>query len=329
MAWAWTVVLVFALCAGSGAAGEPRSSAAAPVKNEKASDRSTNEMIEEERVAEVLNQDVNYRELFKSISNPDIHLAKFVKVGEELRYQAKWRGLPAGSIRFSAKRKGVVRGRPVFVFEMNCQSNDFMNAFYPVDTSVNSYVDAQNGRSYLMRRRISEYSRTYKDRVEFEYDSRLDNGLPDPVCKYSMIGTDGQEMASLPKPIAGNMQDNLSMVYYIRGLPLEKVGDSASFIVGGRTQPSIMTVEVVGEEDVEVPDLGVFSCLVVDPKGDGVNQSGSLIATRGAERVWIEKHTKIPVKLAAELPKPLGGALAYLVAAENSDLMKYAKPAGK
>lgn len=286
-------------------------------------DNAKAEIREEDQISEVLNQDANYRQLFQSVHNPDIPLGRFVRPGEDLRYQAKWRGLPAGSIRLAAKRMGAVRGRPVFVFEVSAESNDFMNAFYPVNTSANSYVDAANGRSYLIRRRVSERNRSYKDRLEFKYDYRLPNGLPDPVASYSVMLDDGEETGSRPLPIPGNMQDMVSIIYYMRGLRLEKTGDSCTVLIGGRANPGLVTLRVVGEEVVST-GLGKFDCLVVEPSGDGTTISASLIASRGAERLWLEKHSRIPVKFSAELPKPLGEVVATLNAAENSEVARYA-----
>ncbi len=289
------------------------------------SEKASDEIREEERVSEVLNQDASYLSLFKTINNPDVRIQDYVKPGEELRYQAKWRGLPAGSIRCAAKRVAMLKNRPVFVFEMSVESNDFLNAFYPIKTNINSYVDADTGRSYLVRRRVSERNRDYKDRLEFKYDFRRDNGIPDPVSKYSRIGEDGKEEDNQPFPIPGNMQDILSTVYYIRGLDLSEVGDSCSFLLGGRKKPVITKMTVVGEEEVKVQGIGTFDCIIVEPFSDGTNLSGNFIATRGGERIWLEKNTRIPVQVSAELPKPLGSVMATLIQAENCELLKHCK----
>ncbi len=287
------------------------------------SEKASDEIREEERVSEVLNQDASYLSLFQTINNPDVRIQDFVKPGEELRYQAKWRGLPAGSIRCAAKRVAMLKNRPVFVFEMSVESNDFLSAFYPIKTNINSYVDADTGRSYLVRRRVSERNRDYKDRLEFKYDFRRDNGIPDPVSKYSRIGEDGKEEGNQPFPIPGNMQDILSTVYYIRGLDLTEVGDSCSFLLGGRKKPVITKVTVVGEEEVKVQGIGTFDCIIIEPFSDGTNLSGNFIATRGGERIWLEKNTRIPVQVSAELPKPLGSVMATLVQAENCELLEH------
>ncbi len=314
----WLAVIVFCCVAGNAGALDWSRFAAL-------SEKTADEIREEEAISEVLSQDANYRDLFSSIRNPDVHLERYVRPGEELRFQAKWRGLPAGSIRLSAKRVAMVKNRPAFVFELNVESNDFLNAFYPVNTSVNSYVDVKNGRSYLTRRRVSERNRMYKDRLEFKYDFRLPNGLPDPVSKYSMVGEDGQEVANLPFPIPCNMQDMVSVIYYIRGMNLRNVGDTCNMMVGGRTQPVVTTLTVVGEEMLTVPGLGNFDCLIVEPSCGGLNLSGNLVASRGAERGWLDMNTRIPVQVAGELPKPLGMVVATLVQAENSPLTRFAK----
>ena len=290
------------------------------------SEKASDEIREEERVSEVLNQDASYLSLFNSLCNPDVNLRRHVKTGETLRYQANWRGLPAGTIRCSAKRQVMLKGQPVFVFEVNVESNDFLSAFYPVKTSINSYVDADTGRSYLIRRRLSERSREYKDRLEFKYDFRRENGIPDPVSKYSKVDESGKEESALPFPIPGNMQDMVSVIYYIRGATgLNKVGDSCTLLLGGRKKPVVTTVRVIGDEEVSIPDIGVFDCLVVEPETDGTNVSGNLLATRGGEKVWLEKNTRKPVMCSAELPKPLGAVVATLVQADNCELARYAK----
>lgn len=289
------------------------------------SERASDEMREEERISEVLNQDASYTSLFKTVSNPDVHLKNYVKPGEELRYQAKWRGLPAGNIRCAAKRMAMLKNRTVFVFEVNLESNDFLNAFYPVKTSINSYVDADNGRSYLIRRRVSERNRDYKDRLEFKYDFRRAGGIPDPVSKYSKVGESGKEESALPFPIPGNMQDMVSIIYYIRGTNLREVGDSCNLMVGGRKKPVITKISVIGEEEISVPNIGTFDCLIVEPTTDGTNLSGNLIATRGGEKVWLERHSLIPVMVTAQLPKPMGVVAATLVEATNSELMQHVK----
>lgn len=290
------------------------------------SEKASDEMREEERVSEVLNQDASYLSLYSSVSNPDIKLQNYVRAGEELRYQAKWRGLPAGSIRTSAKRVAMLKNRPVFVFEVNFESNDFLNAFYPVSTNINSYVDADNGRSYLIRRRVSERNREYKDRLEFKYDFRRENGILVPVSKYSLVGENGREEASQPFPIPGNMQDMVSSIYYIRGMELREIGDSCNLLLGGRKKPAVTRLEVVGEEEVRVPGIGVFDCVIIEPSTDGTNLSGNLMATRGGERVWLERNTLIPVMVCAELPKPLGSVVATLIQAENCQLTEHARP---
>lgn len=289
------------------------------------SERASDEIREEERVSEVLNQDASYMSLFSAVNNPDVQIKNYVRPGEELKYQAKWRGLPAGNIRCAAKRMAMLKNRPVFVFEVNVESNDFLNTFYPVKTSINSYVDANNGRSYLIRRRVSERNRDYKDRLEFKYDFRRAGGIPDPVSKYSKVGETGKEESALPFPIPGNMQDMVSVIYYVRGMDLKNVGDSCNLLLGGRKKPVLTKITVVDEEEVSVPNIGTFDCLVVEPTTDGTNLSGNLIATRGGERVWLEKHSLVPVMVSAQLPKPLGTVVATLIEADNCELLKYAK----
>ncbi|MDR1518960.1 MAG: DUF3108 domain-containing protein [Planctomycetota bacterium] len=288
------------------------------------SEQAAAEMRAEEKISEELDQSADYRSRYQSIQNRPIRLQSHVKPGEELVFQAKWRGLPAGTLRLAAKRLTRLKNRPVFVFELQVTSNDFMGAFYPVDNSVISYADANDGHSYLLRRNISERHRRYKDRLEFKYDSRLENGLPDPVSRYSLVDELGREEAGAPFPIPGAMHDMVSSIYCLRGMDLRKIGDSQSFLLGSRQKPVIASVTVVAEEQLNLPGLGKFACLVVEPSANGANLSGHPLATRGGEKVWLEKHCRIPLQVSAELPWPVGQVIASLVNAEKCDLGRYA-----
>ncbi|MDR1534150.1 MAG: DUF3108 domain-containing protein [Planctomycetota bacterium] len=282
------------------------------------------EMREEERISEALDRNADYRAYFQSVRNPEVRLQALVRPGEELIYQARWRGLPAGNLRLLAKRQTTLRGRRVFVFELDVESNDFLSAFYPVSNSMNSYVDAASGRSYLLRRRISERNRQYKDRLEFKYDSRLANGLPNPVSSYSLVDGLGRETVGRPIPISGDMQDVVSAIYYLRGLELRRPGDECAILLGGRRRPVLVRISVTGEERLEVPGLGAFDCLVIEPNAEGANLSGNPLATRGGEKVWLEKHCLVPIQVEAELPRPLGSVIATLAEVKNHDLQRHA-----
>ncbi|MDR2392183.1 MAG: DUF3108 domain-containing protein [Planctomycetota bacterium] len=287
------------------------------------SEKTSDEIQEEEKISEALDQIADYRSLRQSMENPDIPLRRYVRPGETLSYQAKWRGLPAGSVRLSAKRLAILKNRPVFVFELTVESNDFLDAFYPINNRINSYVDASNGRSYLLRRNIAERNRRYKDRLEFKYDGRFPNGLPNPVSRYSMVDDQGRETANNPFPISGNMQDVVSSIFCLRGMGLRKEGDVCLLLIGSRQKPVAARIEVVGEERLDLPGLGKFDCLVVEPSAEGANLSGQPLATRGGEKAWLEKHCFVPLQVSAILPSPVGEVVATLVAAENSVLGRY------
>ena len=261
------------------------------------SEKASDEIQEEEKISEALDQIADYRSLHQSVQNPDIPLRAYVRPGEALSYQAKWRGLPAGSVRLSAKRLAILKNRPVFVFELTVESNDFLDAFYPINNRINSYVDASNGRSYLLRRNISERNRRYKDRLEFKYDGRLPNGLPNPVSLYSMVDDQGRETAGSPFPIPGNVQDVISSIFCLRGMGLKEPGDVRHLLIGSRQKPVAARIEVVGEERLDFPGLGKFDCLVVEPSAEGANLSGQPLATRGGERAWLEKHCLVPLRM--------------------------------
>lgn len=276
----------------------------------------TDEMRAEDGISEVLGHSAAAAALLPV--NKDIPLQSVVAPGEVLRYSAKWKGLPVAEARLSAKRVVELRGKPVFVFELTIETNDFFSTIYPTQTSIHSYADASSGRSCLIRRRVAERNRAYRDRLEFKYDNRLANGVPDPVSVYSYVDQQGAEHVNPPASITANMQDMVSAIYYLRGADLGSTGSNTSIVLGGRKRPSIATLHIVGTEVLEVPALGgPTECIVVEPRTDGSNISGNLVATRGGEKVWLTRKGHIPVRIEAQLPSPIGSVVATLSQADG------------
>lgn len=257
-------------------------------------------------------------------SNPEVDLRKYVRTGEKLVYIAKWNGFPGGTITTTAWP--VLRQfdrHPVFMFEMTMESNDFLTMFYSVRTSIRSLADAGGGWSYLFRRRVKEGDYQGNDRVIFDYDHVDELGKPQPRAEPALIRSELVEELT-PRPIPGHLCDPLTLAWYMRSLNLNARGDMTTVLIGDRYGNGLVTLTVVGVEEVQVAGMGRFEALVVRPDATTYDGKESLIKSGGQVRFWLERHTRILLRAEADIP--IGRAGVTLISQEQTELEKFRLP---
>jgi len=282
---------------------------------------STNESDAAGKVSEVRPAVATLQDRYRGITNPDRRLDTVVQLGENLTYLAKWNGIPAGTITLKVwPTKRRVRDREAFLFELHSESNDFLSVFYEINSTIKSYADIECARSYLFRRSLREGRYRANDRLLFDYENKDDEGMAAPVSRFARIRPD-HVAAKEPLQIPGNLQDPLSIVYYLRHFDFSGVGTQHNVLMGTRSSTSLVQLTTIAEERIHLPQLGTFECTVVEPKGDENADADSLAKTKGYAHVWLEKRTRIP--LMATVAIPIGKAAASLVCAENCVLQRY------
>jgi len=312
-------VVAGCLFACSGIRAQENAPQAAPVP-----DKQTPDQTEPEKQSEVLPAAVTLnakiQKEYQGISNPPHRLDNVARVGEKLTYAVKWGFAPAGKATLRVKRKVSIRGRNAFAFEMQAQSNDFLHYIYPVDSTVSSVADIETGMSYLFKRDLREGRRQVDDRLEFDVTHKDAAGLVEPVALYSKVKGDTTERAT-PRPIPGPVQDSLSVVYYMRHLAFENIGDKHQVLVGSRKRVDVVTIEAKRFSRLDLGRLGSFDCIVVEPTGDKEAERSTLIAAEGSAEIWLEKNTRIPLMIVVDVP--IGSIRVSLIQVENADLDKY------
>ncbi len=254
-------------------------------------------------------------------SNPPVELSRYVRPGEKLVYIAKWNGFPGGTITTSVWP--VLRqfdARPVFMFEMAMESNDFLSLFYPVRSTIRSLADAETGRSYLFRRRVREGDYQGNDRVIFEYDHLDELGKPQPLALPALIRAESVENEE-PRPIPGYLCDPLTLAWYMRALRLEERGDAATVLIGDRYGNGLVTLTAAGSEEILIGGLGRFQTLILRPAATTYGGKESLIKSAGQVRFWLEKNTRILLRAEADIP--VGRAGITLISHEKTDLDRF------
>jgi hypothetical protein len=256
--------------------------------------------------------------------NRPVNLERLLMPGEKLTYIAKWSGFPAGEVTtYVWPRLREFDEHPVFMFEMMIESNDFISIFFPVRSQLRSLTDSTHGWSYLMRRRVHEGDYAGNDRVFFDYTHRNAEGRIEPQAQMAFIRAEEIEEAP-PRSIPGYLCDPLGFAWYMRGIPLEKRGDMASVLIADRFATGLVSLQVTGNEVINIPGLGSFACVVIRPKATHYGGKGKLLDVEGQALFWLEKNTRILLR--AEADVPVGQVGVTLIAHENTALADYALP---
>lgn len=284
----------------------------------------------EKKDSEVLPAVITLTDKYHGVTNPDKNLDQVAKVGEKLEYALKWKGMPAGKAVMEIKRQRNLRGRLADEIELSYQTNNFVDAFYPVDSSVKSFVDVQSGASQMFKRKLREgrvKARKVDDRLEFDQQFAWPDGRVAPASVYSKE-KNGKTDKNEPLPLPGNVQDSLSAIYYLRNFKFDKVGDSHKMLVGSRKRVDIVTMTASSFEQIEVPGVGKFDAVVVNPEGDQDAERSTLLSTEGDVDIWLEKNSGIPLKIEVGVAS-IGGVTVILTGAANSGLEQHDLSGGK
>ena len=239
-----------------------------------------------------------------------------VTEGEKLTYMIKWGAIDAGMATLTIKRKEQLGpgGPEVWNIQCKTRSNAFLSMFYEVRDDIKTLVDVNSGCTRLFDMDKNEGNYHSTERIEFDYDKQ--------EAEYVKIK---QELFSESKrtkiiKLPGRVSDPLSCLYYCRGLDLE-VGSAEKLTVNTSKKNWVMTLRVLREEKLDIEGLGEVTCLVVEPEA----QFQGLFVRKGKMTVWLEKQTKIPLRMKVDIP--IGSASAVLIKAENSPLSRLAEEA--
>jgi len=225
--------------------------------------------------------------------------------GERYLYEIRWGVIPAGQAELSVLPVTDVDGVPAHHFQLVVRTNDFVDVFYKVRDTIESYTDLALHESLLYRKSQKEGRSSREEVVRF-----------DQVRKTALYSNHGEVAA--PIALTPGTVDPLSAVFFIRTQSLREHLDVVKSITDGKKNVTgvarvlnreKMVVDGITYDTFRVePDLrevgGVFEkstnsrivlwftaderCLLVKVEGKVVVGSftGSLLAEgRSAEQV--------------------------------------------
>jgi hypothetical protein len=199
-------------------------------------------------------------------------------VGEKLSFDVNYGFINAGTASMEVSKLIEFQGRPCYQIVTHANSNKFFTSFYKVDDRVESIIDAAGLFSWRFEKKLREGG--YRAERSYQFDQ---------VRNLVMEGKD-------TIPVEPYTQDALSVLYYVRTVPLE-VGKSVyayNYVDGKKMN---LEVKVLKKEQITVA-AGTFDCLVVEP----LSQSVGVFKNEGTLRVWLtDDRLRLPVLMKSKI----------------------------
>lgn len=215
--------------------------------------------------------------------------------GERLVFNLSWFGIPVGKAVVEASDAGHLEGKKMYGISAVTESNQFIDAFYPVRDGIYSLIFADTLASYKFVVHQEEGSYRSDKEIIFDYAKR----------KATFTKNGEISMYDIPAFVT----DSLSAYYYFRTKELV-VGKSITIDVFDDKQLWQVEVQILGKETIETP-AGTFDTFLTKPllKFEGIFQR------KGDVYIWItDDSRKMPVRMKSKI----------VIGSINADLIEYA-----
>jgi hypothetical protein len=218
--------------------------------------------------------------------------------GENLEYDIYWGAIKVGTSFIRIENSVVIASRPAWHIVSEAKSGSFIANFYKVDDRNESWMDAEDLRSYGYYKKIAEGKHFFNEWVIFDGQAGKYYGT-----KLNRKGQVSSFEGLLEKPV----NDVLSAVYRLRTMPLTP---------GARVEMDINTKRnwrlsvKIGKSEKISTGYGKRKCFLLEPM---LGEDGLFVAKAGKRMlVWItDDELKLPMVLKAEIF--IGSVTAKLV----------------
>lgn len=202
------------------------------------------------------------------------------KPGEQLEYSISYGVVPAGKMTLEVDELTQFAGRPAYRFLSDLETNPALSFVYAMESAEEALFDA--AELYSLR-----YQRTaVENEKQRDRDYRFDQE------NHVIVHASGET-----KPTSERAVDQLSILYFLRLLPLET---GSRFTLRNLADPddNPLRIRVLKEERVKVP-AGTFDTYVLELDF----QTDSGVFKRGGDnRIWLsaDEH-RVPVQLTSKV----------------------------
>jgi hypothetical protein len=229
-------------------------------------------------------------------------IARLYREGERLVYDVTWLGIRAGQATLEVRGVVNLDGHQAYHLVTTAQSGPLVSKIYKVDDRTVSYLAPEPMRALRFEKHLREGRYRHSSRTEFDHEKGivtfryLDfSQVPKEITRLEEAERYGKYV-SQEFPLTPGALDELSVLYYVRSLPLT-AGTTVLARVFASRKNWDLEVKVLGRETLQTV-LGPRQTVVVEPllKFEGVFQQ------KGRMTVWITDDTdKVPVQMKSEV----------------------------
>jgi len=229
-------------------------------------------------------------------------LAHLYREGERLVYEVTWLGIRAGEATLEAQGVVNVDGHQAYHLVTKAQSSPVISKIYRVDDRTDSYLEMQPMQALRFEKNLREGRYRHNSQTVFDHEKGfatfryLDfSKVPKNITRLDEAERYGKYV-NQEFPLSPGALDELSVLYYVRTLPLQANSTVTAKVFASRKNWDL-EVKVLGRETLETV-LGRRETLKVEPllKFEGIFQQ------KGRMIVWLtDDAERIPVQMKSEI----------------------------
>jgi hypothetical protein len=214
-----------------------------------------------------------------------------VVVGEKLVYDVTYFGVSAGSLTMEVLPHAQINQRKVYQIRGVARTSKFFEMFYRLNDTVETFMDYDGLFSHRFHLVLDESKQT-RDALEL-YDSEKGQAYYWNRWNHYRKGfIENKEF----KPISRFPQDSISVLYYMRSLPLA-VGKKFKMPVVTEGNEWEAEIEVLRTEMEDTP-MGTVRCLVMRPE----TRFQGVLKKTGESLFWVtDDDRRILVRVEAKV----------------------------
>lgn len=223
-----------------------------------------------------------------------------VPVGEHLKYSIRWWGIPVGTAVLITSRSAEKEYSGLVRLDFQARSNWYLMAFYPVRAVLISHIDPKTNSPRRFQSYLKRQWRLHQSLLRFQPSTG--------ICVHEL-----SEGRRVEVPITPATQDGLSMLYYVRTIPLE-LGKPLPLTITADGKNWDLRAQVVRASMVKIGGMGEV------PAVEGrVELAYPVPFFHGAKaRVWLSAdQDRIP--LMAKIRSRIGPVTVVLTSRETKD----------
>ena len=251
----------------------------------------------------------------QSMAGQASEVVQLYREGERLVYDVTWLGIKAGSSTLEARGMVSVNGQQAYHLVTTAQSSPVISKFFRVDDRSESYLAPESMRTLRFEKHLREGRYRHNSQTFFDHEKGvatfryLDFGqVPRTITRVEEAERYGKYVIQ-EFPVVPGALDELSVLYYVRTLPLTTGTMTQAKIFASRKNWDL-DVKVLDRETLETV-VGRRETIVVEPllRFEGIFQQ------KGRVIVWItDDPERIPVQMKSEVG--IGSFVATLASRE-------------